>query len=672
MTTVLERRIVAFAAWRAHIIDAIRAYKTWLDANGTADIHQSLRIYDLIEGLGNERLTLALLAEFSRGKTELINALLFGRYKRRILPSSIGRTTMSPTEIFHDPREQPYLRLLPIETRRRRETIAALKRHPVEWIHIPIDPSAEDALAEALQALTQTKRVSRSEAAALGLHDPSAQDPSAPAADHVDIPAWRHALVNYPHPLLTSGLVVLDTPGLNALGSEPELTMSMIPNAHAVLFLLATDTGATRSDLAVWRGYVQPRVARRLAVLNKIDLLWDDVQSEDEVRLSIERQRAETARVLEIPNEAVVPLSAKQALLARIRGDDALLQRSGLAALEKVLADELIPAKQDIMRTAVRREIGAMLAASRHAVVAEFNAARTEYNSLAALTSKNTSVARAMLARLENDRRGYDEAAERYRDTADVLNKQGEALLGSLSDEALEALMNTDRAGIEGAWTTAGLFRNMQGLFNHFTTQCNRLLKFSDAILALVEEAYFHFHDKAGFDQVVPPAFNMEKHALAMHRLKQASVEYCHQPQQILTEKHFLIPRFYDNWVAEARKVFELTRVDLQAWLRAALAPLEAATQAHEHRLDTRVENLRKLQHNLGAVGERSQQLVQQLRTLKARHDALLAITQRFDRESPTAASPISAAATPAVPSLRSANEPHAGQAGAASASRAS
>ena len=33
--------------------------------------------------------------------------------------------------------------------------------------------------------------------------------------------------------------MILDTPGLNALGAEPELTLSMLPSAHAVLFILA-------------------------------------------------------------------------------------------------------------------------------------------------------------------------------------------------------------------------------------------------------------------------------------------------------------------------------------------------------------------------------------------------------------------------------------------------
>jgi hypothetical protein len=43
-----------------------------------------------------------------------------------------------PTEIFHDPADDPYIRLLPIETRKRHETVTALKRQPVEWIKIKL------------------------------------------------------------------------------------------------------------------------------------------------------------------------------------------------------------------------------------------------------------------------------------------------------------------------------------------------------------------------------------------------------------------------------------------------------------------------------------------------------------------------------------------------------
>ena len=57
------------------------------------------------------------MAEFSRGKSELINAIFFAQYGQRVVPSSAGRTTMCPTELQYDPRLPVGVRLLPIDTR---------------------------------------------------------------------------------------------------------------------------------------------------------------------------------------------------------------------------------------------------------------------------------------------------------------------------------------------------------------------------------------------------------------------------------------------------------------------------------------------------------------------------------------------------------------------------
>lgn len=633
MNTLLEARIASFARWRSEMISGIEYYKSWLDSNGIADIQQSLRIYDLVESLRHDRITLAFIAEFSRGKTELINAILFGQFKRRILPSDVGRTTMCPTELMHDPNDAPYIRLLPIETRKRAETIASLKRKPVEWITMRIDPTSEAGLVEALKALVQTKTVTKNEAMALGLYDHAADEATTVVLDdpdQIEIPAWRHALVNYPHPLLASGLVVLDTPGLNALGAEPELTMSMIPSAHAVLFLLAMDTGVTRSDIDIWRKHVQPRVPRRLAVLNKADLLWDDFKSDQEIAESVRVQVETTARALNLPATSVLAVSAKKALVARIRGDADLLARSGIEHLESMLADEVVPAKQEILRAAIEREIGTMVETSRQAIVTQFNALRAEHKSLRELAGKNSAAAAAMLARLESDRATYLDSVARYRASFDEIHQRGGALLESLSDDALETLTNKDRKYIENAWSTAGLMKNMQGLFAHFAVQSDRILKFSREILGLVQFAYVDFQDTAGFETLAPPVLNLEKHTLAIHQLRETTVAYCHHPKQILTEKHFLVPNFYASLVAEARNVFEMTRADTERWLRAALNPLEAAVKEHEVQLDKRVENLRKLQENLHSVGSRTRQVERELLALKRQHDVLVSIRKNI------------------------------------------
>ncbi len=417
MTTELETQIAKYQKWRENLRVTLEAYQAWLEGHGHADIQRSLRIYDLVESLKSDRVILAFLGEFSRGKTELINAIFFSGYKQRLLPSDIGRTTMCPTEIFHDPSDEPYVRLLPIETRKSEESIGSLKDKPVEWVTIKLEVDSQEEMAKAMASLAEVKVVDVDEADKLNLLNDSEFVTTTvikQSSGKVEIPCWRHALINFPHPLLKNGIVILDTPGLNALGTEPELTLSMIPSAHAVMFLLGLDSGVTKSDLEIWQQYIRDSVSRRIAVLNKVDLAWDELKDDAEINASVERQLDETATTLELSREHVIALSAQKALVARIRGDTALLAKSGIETFERMIADEIIPAKQQILRAAVAREIGGMLESSMASVRSQFEATTNELKSMSTLGDKNRDLAKKLLAKFEEDKARYGRHMESF------------------------------------------------------------------------------------------------------------------------------------------------------------------------------------------------------------------------------------------------------------------
>ena len=220
---------------------------------------------------------------------------------------------MCPTEIFWNDQEEPCIKLLPIETRKRDEGITSLKTNPNEWTKLRLDMNSASSLKESFRSIVAQKEVTLDEARSLGLWND--QDltmvQTLESKGKIDIPVWRHALINFPHPLLKGGLVILDTPGLNALGAEPELTLSIIPNAHAVIFLLATDTGVTKSDMQIWTQYIRNRASRKLAVLNKIDILWDDMKTTAEIDAMIQTQVETTARQLGLTTSSVFAISAR-------------------------------------------------------------------------------------------------------------------------------------------------------------------------------------------------------------------------------------------------------------------------------------------------------------------------------------------------------------------------
>lgn len=636
MTSDLEAQVTQYQQWRDELRQCIESYQNWLETHGHADIQRSLRIYDLAESLRNDRMILAFLAEFSRGKTELINAMFFSDFKQRLLPSDVGRTTMCPTEIFHDPTEEPYIKLLPIESRRSDESIASLKHKPVEWVKIRLNLGSQEEMAQAMSSLAEVKSVSVEEAGALGLLDESdfvTTTIVVRLGGKVEIPCWRHALINYPHPLLKKGLVILDTPGLNALGTEPELTLSMIPSAHAVLFLLAMDTGVTKSDLDVWQKYVQSYVTRRIAVLNKIDLMWDDLKTDEQIRIGVERQLDETAKILEIPRDHVIALSAQKALIARIRGDDVLLARSGIAELERLLAEEIIPAKQQILRAAVSREIGGMVEASLHTSTAALIGNRNELQEMSKLSGKNRELARVLLAKLEQDKANYLKHMESFKQSYGTVLKQGHVLLDTLAEDRLDDMMAKSQAAIEGSWTTAGLMRSMQALFDAFSRQADKILNFAGETRAYVEGVYAEFHKLYGFPKMTPPMLNLERHILRMHSLQQNTERFCKDPVNVMTEKHFLVRRFYNGLVAHARGLFTELRTELDAWIKSALAPLSVQLKEHQKLLERKVENLRKIAGDINTLQERVRQLEHQQVQLGKQVEELMHIRDVLNRE---------------------------------------
>jgi Dynamin family len=645
----LESGISRFRNRRDRLVKVVTAYKEWPERYTEAEPEQLLRMYDLSENLKRDRLMLAFVAEFSRGKTELINALFFSDFKQRLLPSDAGRTTMCPTEIFYDAESDPYIRLLPIETRFRDESINALKRMPVEWNTIRLDVADPSAMVNAMRKLAETKVVFKVEARALGLWDEN--DPNlsymVKDQDRVEIPAWRYAMINYPHALLESGLAILDTPGLNAMGAEPELTLSAIPNAHALLFLLATDTGVTQSDYEIWNKMVAKHTSQHYAVLNKIDMLWDDLKSAEDIGRTIQRQIESTAAQLNIPPSSVLAISAQKALVGKIRGNEEMLKRSGIQALEVMLAREIIPSREKIMRESVVRELGPRLTETRDTAHKRLTAARQSLLDLQALSGKNQQIVTQMRDKMLGDKQTYDETTRNFNVTRKIVSQQGMELLGRLEDERMDKILEESMMAINDSWTTAGLIRGMNLLIRRMSSEFDHANQQCGAIKQLLNAAYQRFHEAHGLAQVDPPTLELGRYRARLDELMVSTQEFCADPLNIMLEKRFMVKKFYIGLVTQARIVFQQVRMEAETWLRLTMDPIVARIKEHKAQLEHRLENINKVHANLGSIQERSQVVSRDMVQLKSQMDDVEDVVKEFSLLTGVAFRPLDGAAQP-------------------------
>lgn len=594
----LTQQVESYHLWKHNLIREIERYSSWLEASQLHSDDLKRKLHRSLDLLRDDELTIAFVGEYSRGKTELINALIFADFGQRMLPSQAGRTTMCPTELFYDQESQAnYLRLLPIETRTSEKSLSEFRQNREHWIHYPLDISSPEAMKASLAEVSRTKSVPVEEARALGFQD-EALDYDPENSHHVIIPAWRHALISLQNPLLERGLRILDTPGLNALGSEPELTISMIPNAHAVIFLLSVDTGVTASDLAIWNNFIattdSDHRAGRFAVLNKIDMLWDDIQGEQHTQEAISQVHRKTAELLGLKREEVMLVSAKQALTGKVRDDKNLLSRSRLPELEDLISKRILAQKERLLTHTLVADILGMLQNSQAILQGRVELLKERLEELSA-RGVSKEFLKELTERTQEDYDYYYKKLITLRSSRRLMQSQARILDNLFRPERFDEHTQRARQQLMSSWTTLGMYRTMGSFFDTLEDDIAHLVHEAKLAQKMVASIYGRYSSDTRTRHLKPPVFKIERQIRDLKILREQAAKFQRNPKTLMTEQTLVIKQFFSTLVNEARKLHGAIRKECERWPQEALLPIMQHTLEQKQMLEHQIRRLKEL-----------------------------------------------------------------------------
>ena len=274
-------------------------------ADGWRDGYKPLKtLEDLRDRLRNTRFHLAVLGQFKRGKSTFLNALLGAAF----LPAAVVPSTAIPTFIAWGP--VPRIR------------VSHLGGSPPEDF-VPTDPGSVRTLLHAF--VTEEGNPANQRGVA-------------------------RVELFLPADILRDDVILIDTPGIGStLQHNTDAAIEVLPECDAALFVVSADPPITEAEIA-YLATIRPHIVRLFFVLNKIDYLsqTERAQVEDFLRLALRRAGTNDQQ------PAIFQLSARQALAARISGDDAALATSGLTLIETqvlhYLAGEKISSLHDSVR----------------------------------------------------------------------------------------------------------------------------------------------------------------------------------------------------------------------------------------------------------------------------------------------------------------------------------
>jgi hypothetical protein len=288
---------------------------------------------ELSDRLLENRLHIAVLGQFKRGKSSLLNALIGAE----ILPTAVLPLTSVPIFITSG---------RPLSMR-------------VHYRDGKLDEDDSYSLAEELRGRLQ----------ALATEEGN---------PHNRLGVERIE-VRYPTAALVDETVLIDTPGIGSTHHHnTDTTLHLLPQCDAGLFILSPDPPITETEIT-FLDTVKAQVPRLVFILNKIDIL-DSVDRGKVVGFlkSVLQERLGSVEPPEIHC-----LSARQALAARCAGDAALMAESGLPSFEDQVIRPLARQKSILLQAALTRRVQTVLAEARLEVSLAIGALRMPLDQLA-------------------------------------------------------------------------------------------------------------------------------------------------------------------------------------------------------------------------------------------------------------------------------------------------
>jgi hypothetical protein len=484
-------------------------------------------------------------------------------------------------------------------------------------VRVDLDVNDPAQLAQAFEKVAEVRHVTKEEAKALGFwHDETPEDnPMVDDHGRVEVPRWRHALINIAHPLLKQGLVILDTPGLNAIGADPELTVNLIPQAHAVVFILAADTGVTKSDLAIWREHLiteEENIDSRLVVLNKIDTMWDSLSTPVQVQAQIERQRRISAEILGLPQEQVIPVSAQKGLVAKVNNDAALLQASQLPVLERALSHGVMDQRQKILRAAVAVGITELRSEAGRVIHVRRRDVAEQMMELKGLRGKNMSVIKHMRSRIEQEQGDFDVSGARIHAVRSVHLKLLRDVFTLLGTAKLKLEMADLTNALRQPGIKLGVRKAYTATFDRLRAGLRTAQATSGEIQSMLTGTFRQLNAEYGFSLQAPREPDLARYERDLDLVERSHNQYMGVGNTFRLAQPEFADRLVRALATRLRVVYESALGEVELWNKSAAAQLDAQLRERRRNFGRRIEAIERIQQAATGLDDRIREIESQ------------------------------------------------------------
>ena len=397
-----------------------------------------------------------------------------------------------------------------------------------------------------------------------------------------------------------------------AIGAEPELTVSLLPQAHAVVFILAADTGVTKSDLTIWRQHLatlgQGQEAR-LVVLNKIDTMWDALSSPEQVQLQIAAQRADSAEILGLQMSQVMAVSAQKGLLAKVNRDDELLKARNLLELEKALGTGLLSQRRRILSAAVSQGIESLRGETGRMVHSRSRDLVEQIQELEGLRGKNAGVIKQMRLRIEQEQAEFDASGARIQAVRSVHLRLLKDLFSLLGSTHLRNEVSALAKALKAPGIKLGVRRAYDDTFSRLRADLDKAQRMAADIQAMLDGSFRSLNAEYGFSLQVPTPPDLARFGQELVLIEKSHLQYLSLGNALRLAQPEFAERLARALMSRLRTVYDSAVNEVEIWNKSAAAQFDSQLRDRRRHFTRRIEAVSRIQQAAGGLDERIAEL---------------------------------------------------------------
>jgi len=315
------------------------------------------------------------------------------------------------------------------------------------------------------------------------------------------------------------------------------------------------------------------------------------------------------AQTLEIPTAHVFPISARQALAARLSGNREGLGESRLETFENALSEGLLPRRRETLGQAAVQ--GAQQ--FQQQLTRRFGEMRRLYADqlleLRGLRGKSASKVQLMIQRVQAEANEFEQCTARLHAMRSIHGRMLRSALQDLSSERLRREVDVLQQVLGGSWLPIGARRAFIELCARLRALIEQAQQRNDEIHAMLVASFSRLNAEFGFSLVADVPLNVRRYADDLHLIERNYVQYLGLSQAFRLAQPGFQEQFRRMLISRLRVVFETVSNDIELWNKTASAQVDSQLRERRRNFKRRYESLDRIQSASGELDKRLQEV---------------------------------------------------------------